>query len=126
MVKIIATETAPAAIGTYSQGIVHRDTLYISGQIPLDPGTMELVGEDFTAQIQQVFRNLGAIAESAGTSLGASIKLNVYLTNLENFPLVNAVMEELFQEPFPARAAIEVSNLPRGAQVEIDAVVALD
>ena len=125
MARIVATANAPAAIGTYSQGVIHGDSLYISGQIPLDPGTMELVGEDFDAQIQQVFRNLEAIAEAAGTDLGASIKLNVYLTNLENFPRVNAAMEEIFQEPFPARAAIEASNLPRGAQVEIDAVVAL-
>lgn len=125
MKKIIDTDKAPSAIGTYSQGVVHGDTLYISGQIPLDPATMELVGEDIDDQIHQVFRNLAAIASEAGTNLSNALKLTVYLVDLGHFARVNAIMAEHLDEPYPARAAFEVSALPRGALVEIDAVVAV-
>ena len=122
---IIQTDGAPAAIGTYSQATTHGDTLYVSGQVPLDPQTMELVSEDIDAQIRQVFRNLEAICVAAGATLNDALKFNVYLTDLSNFPQVNEIMAELLTEPYPARAAIEISALPKGAQVEVDAIVAL-
>ncbi len=122
---IIQTDGAPAAIGTYSQATKHGDTLYVSGQVPLDPQTMELVSEDIDAQIRQVFRNLEAICVAAGATLNDALKFNVYLTDLSNFPQVNEIMAELLTEPYPARAAIEISALPKGAQVEVDAIVAL-
>ncbi len=131
MIRSIETNQAPAAIGTYSQGIVYQGVLYISGQLPLIPETMEFAGNDgigddgIDEQIRQVFRNLAAIAAAAGTSLDSAIKLTVYLTNLGHFPRVNAVMEELLSRPFPARAVVEASALPRGAQIEIDALVAV-
>ena len=121
----VEASDAPAPIGTYSQGIVHGDTLYISGQIPLVPGGMALVSEDIDDQVRQVFDNLNAIAAAAGTTLDTAIKLTVYLTNLDHFPRVNAVMAEIFTSPFPARAVVEVRALPRAAMIEIDAVVAL-
>jgi reactive intermediate/imine deaminase len=123
--EIINTENAPAAIGTYSQAVKHNDTLYISGQIPLDPATGDLVTDGIKAQIQQVFSNLIAIAEAADTSLTNALKINVYLTNLDNFALVNEHMEQVFSKPYPARAAIEVSGLPKGADVEADAIIAM-
>ena len=125
MPRIIETPNAPAAIGTYSQGVIHGDTLYISGQIPLDPQTMEIVSDKIDDQIQQVFQNLKAVAAAADTALSNAIKLTVYLQDLEHFSRVNTIMAEHLNEPFPARAAIEVSALPRGALVEIDAIVAL-
>ena len=122
---IIHTDKAPAAIGTYSQAVRVDDTVYLSGQIPLDPATMELAGEDVDVQIRQVLDNLAAVAEAAGGTLADAVRLTVYLTDLANFPLVNEAMAEYFSEPYPARAAIGVAALPRNAAVEIDAVLAL-
>jgi reactive intermediate/imine deaminase len=121
--KIINTDKAPKAIGTYSQAVRVDNIVYLSGQIPLVAETMSLISEDFSAQLHQVFHNLGAVAAAADASLNDIVKLNVYLTNLDNFPVVNEVMAEYFQQPYPARAAIQVSALPKGAQVEIDAVL---
>ena len=125
MRRIISTDQAPAAIGTYSQAVQAGNTLYISGQIPLDPATMQVVSEDFEAQAQQVFRNLAAVAEAAGTSLQSAVKLSIFLTDLSQFATVNTVMAQYFAEPYPARAAVEVSALPKGVQVEADAVLYL-
>ncbi len=120
----IQTPNAPAAIGTYSQAIRHGDTLYVSGQIPLDPNSGELVvGID--AQITQVFENLRAVAEAAGTDLGKALKVTVFLTDLGHFARVNEVMQQFFAEPYPARAAVEVAGLPKGADVEADAVISM-
>jgi reactive intermediate/imine deaminase len=121
----IHTTRAPAAIGTYSQAIRAGDTVYLSGQIPLDPKTMEIVKGDIRAQIRQVFDNLAAVAEAAGGSLADAVRLTVYLTDLANFPIVNEVMAEYCAEPYPARAAIGVAQLPRGAAVEVDGSLAL-
>lgn len=123
---IISTDKAPKAIGTYSQAVKAGDTVYLSGQIPLDAQSMELVSDDFAAQAEQVFRNLAAVAEAAGGSLADAVKLNIYLTDLSNFPLVNAAMAAAISEPYPARAAVEVSGLPKGAQIEIEGVLVLD
>ncbi|MEE8481904.1 MAG: RidA family protein [Acidiferrobacterales bacterium] len=124
--EIIKTDKAPQAIGPYSQAVKIGNTVYLSGQIPLQPRTMELVDGDMRAQIVQVFDNLGAVAEAAGGDLGDIAKLNVFLTDLSHFPLVNEVMAEYFKEPWPARAAIGVAALPKGADVEMDAVMELD
>ena len=121
----IATANAPAAIGTYSQAIRAGDTVYLSGQIPLDPSTMELVSDAAQAQIHQVFRNLQAVAEAAGGSLNDVVRLSVYLTDLGHFGSVNEIMAEYFEKPYPARAAIGVASLPRGAAVEMDAILEL-
>lgn len=121
----IHTDRAPNAIGAYSQAIRHGDTVYISGQIPLDPATMQLVEGDIEDQIRRVIDNLAAICEEAGGSLDAIVRLTVYLTDLSNFGAVNAVMEEYFSKPYPARAAIGAAALPRGAAVEMDAVLGL-
>jgi reactive intermediate/imine deaminase len=121
----IRTDKAPAAIGTYSQAVRAGDTVYLSGQIPLVPGTADLVAGDMKAQIVRVFDNLAAVAEAAGGSLADVVKLNVYLTDLGNFPLVNEVMARHFSEPYPARAAVGVAALPKGATVEMDAVMVL-
>lgn len=123
--QIIHTDKAPAAIGTYSQAVRVGDTVYLSGQIPLVPATMELAGPEVDIQIRQVLDNLAAVAEAAGGSLADAVRLTVYLTDLANFPLVNEVMAEYFSEPWPARAAIGVAALPRNAAVEIDAVLVL-
>jgi len=123
--EIITTAAAPAAIGTYSQAIKVGDTVYLSGQIPLVPKTMQLVQGDMRAQVEQVFANLRAVAEAAGGSLADLVKLNIYLTDLAHFPLVNEVMARHFKEPFPARAAIGVAALPKGAAVEADGVLVL-
>lgn len=120
--KIIATDKAPAAIGTYSQAVQVGDTVYLSGQIGLDPQTMTLV-DGIDAQIVRVFDNLKAVAEAAGGSLADVVKLNVFLTDLGNFARVNETMASYFSEPYPARAAVGVASLPRGAQVEADAVM---
>ena len=125
MKKVIATENAPAAIGTYSQGVIAGGVLYVSGQIPLVPDSMALVGEDVTLQIRQVFENLSGVIEAAGATLNDTIKFTVYLTDLSHFPKVNEIMSGLLSEPYPARVAVEVSGLPRGALIEIDAIVAL-
>ena len=121
----IHTENAPAAIGTYSQAIDADGIVFLSGQIPLDPATMEVVGGDFEARARRVFDNLAAVAEAAGGSLDDVVKLTVFLTDLGNFATVNAVMEDYFTEPFPARAAIGVASLPKGVDVEADAILAL-
>jgi len=123
--EIIQTTNAPAAIGTYSQAIKVGRTVYLSGQIPLVPATMELVEGDIAASIHRVFKNLTAVAEAAGGSLADVAKLNVFLTDLADFPIVNEVMAEYFSEPYPARAAIGVAALPKGAAVEMDAVLEL-
>jgi reactive intermediate/imine deaminase len=123
--EIIRTDQAPQAIGTYSQAVKVGRTVYLSGQIPLDPVTMELVGGDVEVQIRRVFDNLQAVARAAGGSLADVVKLNVFLTDLADFPKVNAVMAGYFREPYPARAAIGVAALPRGAAVEMDAVMEL-
>lgn len=122
---IVHSDDAPRAIGTYSQAVRVGDTVYLSGQIPLDPATMDLVAGDMEAQIRQVFRNLQAVAVAAGGGLADVVKLNVFLTDLAHFPLVNQVMAECFAEPYPARAAIGVAALPKGAAVEMDAVMVL-
>ncbi len=122
---IIQTERAPAAIGTYSQAVKVGDTVYLSGQIPLVPGTMRLVEGDMAVQIRQVFDNLQAVAEAAGGTLADIVKLNVYLTDLSHFPLVNEIMASYFAEPYPARAAVGVAALPKGAAVEADGVMAV-
>lgn len=124
--KIITTDGAPAAIGTYSQAVRVGDTVYLSGQIPLVPATMQLVTGDMRAAIAQVFENLKAVAEAAGGSLNDVVKLNVYLTDLAHFPLVNEVMAAYFTEPYPARAAVGVAALPKGAAVEADGVMVLN
>jgi reactive intermediate/imine deaminase len=123
--KIISTDQAPRAIGTYSQAVRSGDTVYLSGQIPLDPATMKIVDGDFRAQLKQVFANLSSVATAAGGTLGDIVKLNVYLTNLDHFPVVNEVMAEYFREPYPARAAVGVARLPKDAVVEIDAILHL-
>jgi len=123
--EIIRTEAAPAAIGTYSQAVRVGDTVYLSGQIPLQPATMELIEGDIEMQIRQVFDNLAAVANATGGGLRDVAKLNVFLTDLSHFPLVNQVMSEYFSEPYPARAAIGVAALPKGAEVEMDAILYL-
>lgn len=123
---IIQTDKAPAAIGTYSQAVKVDQTVYISGQIPLDPTTMEIVAGGIDAQITRVFDNLTAVAEAAGGSLKDAVKLTIYLTDLGNFPVVNEIMAKYFSEPYPARAAIEVSALPKGVGVEMDAILVLE
>ena len=122
---IISTAKAPKAIGTYSQAVRSGDTVYLSGQIPLVPESMEIAGGDTRAQIIRVFDNLTAVAEAAGGSLADVVKLNVFLTDLSNFPLVNEIMAQYFREPYPARAAVGVAALPRGAGVEMDAVMVI-
>lgn len=122
---VIHTEKAPAAIGPYSQAIKAGNTIYLSGQIPLDPHTMELVEGDIEVQARQVFTNLSAVCEEASGSLKDIVKLNLYLTDLDNFAKVNQVMEEFFQAPYPARAAVGVKALPKGSQFEAEAVMVL-
>lgn len=121
--ETIHTATAPAAIGTYSQAVRSGGTVYLSGQIPLDPETMELVAGGIDAQIRQVFDNLAAVAEAAGGGLGDIVKLTVYLEDLGHFPRVNEIMAQYFREPYPARAAVGVAALPKAAAVEMDAIL---
>ncbi|MCU7828131.1 MAG: RidA family protein [Candidatus Thiodiazotropha sp. (ex Myrtea sp. 'scaly one' KF741663)] len=123
--EIIRTDQAPQAIGTYSQAVKVGQTVYLSGQIPLVPETMEMVAGDIEVQIRRVFDNLQAVARAAGGSLADVVKLNVFLTDLSHFPVVNQVMADYFAEPYPARAAIGVAALPKDAGVEMDAVMAL-
>jgi len=123
--QVIQTTNAPQAIGTYSQAVRVNQMVFLSGQIPLVPKTMLLVEGDITLQITQVFSNLQAVAEAAGGSLSDVVKLNVFLTDLSHFPIVNAVMEHYFQAPFPARAVVGVAALPKGAEVEMDAIMVL-
>lgn len=125
MKSIISTSSAPAAIGTYSQAVKAGNTVYLSGQIGLDPATMQLV-DGIEAQIHQVFKNLSAVCQAAGGTTGDIVKLNVFLTDLIHFPMVNEIMARYFQQPYPARAAVGVAALPRGALVEADAVMAMD
>lgn len=122
---VISTKSAPQAIGTYSQAVKVGDTVYLSGQIPLVPETGALESGDMRAQIKRVFDNLSAVAKAAGGSLHDVVKLNVFLTDLGNFPLVNEVMAQYFREPYPARAAVGVAALPKGVAVEMDAVMVL-
>ena len=122
---VINTEKAPAAIGPYSQAIKAGNTVYISGQIPLDPATMALVSDDFEAQARQVFKNLSAVCEEAAGSLQDIVKINLYLVDLDNFAIVNRVMEEFFQTPYPARAAVGIKALPKGSQFEAEAVMVI-
>jgi reactive intermediate/imine deaminase len=119
----VSTSLAPNAIGTYSQAVKAGDTVYLSGQIPLDPETMELVTGDVEAHVRRVFDNLRAVAKAAGGDLADAVKINVYLTDLANFQVVNKVMTEYFSPPYPARAALGVAALPRGAVIEVDAVL---
>jgi len=121
----IHTEKAPQAIGTYSQAVNHNGLVFVSGQIPLDPSTMEMVQGGIEVQIKQVFDNLSAICDAAGGSLQDILKLTVYLTDMANFPHVNAIMAQYFEAPFPARAAVGVAALPKAAEVEMDAILAL-
>ena len=121
----IHTDRAPQAIGTYSQAIRHGGTLYVSGQIPLDPATGELVGGSFEAQCVRVFENLKAIAEAAGGSLDRAVKVNCYILDFAEFPVLNQVMARYFKEPDPARATVAVAALPRGVPVEVDVTIAL-
>ena len=122
---IISTPDAPAAIGPYSQAVKVGNTVWLSGQIPLVPGTTELVSGDITAQATQTFSNLAAVAEASGGSLRNAVKINISLTDLAHFAAVNAVMAQFIQEPFPARACVQVAALPKGAQIEVEAVLAL-
>ena len=122
--QAIQTDAAPAAIGTYSQAIRHNDTVYVSGQIPLDPATGDIV-DGIDAQITQVFDNLKAVAEASGSDLARALKVTVFLTDLSHFAKVNEAMTKYFTQPYPARAAVEVAGLPKGSLVEADAVLAV-
>jgi len=121
--KIISTDKAPQAIGTYSQAVEHQGFVFISGQIPLDPSSMEVVEGGIDAQITRVFENLSAVCEAAGGSLDDIVKLGVFLTDMNDFPQVNSIMGQYFNAPYPARAAVEVSALPKGVNVEMDAIL---
>ena len=121
----IHTDSAPAAIGTYSQAVKVNNTVYLSGQIPLDPQTMELASEEISGQVSQVFRNLAAVCAASGGDLSNIVKLNIFLTNLSHFPIVNEIMGQYFNEPYPARAAIGVRALPKGSQVEMDGILVI-
>ena len=123
---IISTDQAPAAIGPYSQAVRAGNTVYFSGQIPLDPASGMLVEGDISTQTRRVFDNLKAVAEAAGGSFDRFVRVGIYMTDLANFTAVNAVMNEYFQQPYPARSTIEVAGLPKGAQVEVDAIMVLD
>lgn len=125
MKKIIQTPNAPAAIGCYSQAVQVENTIYVSGQIGLNPQTMTLVSDDFATQAAQVFHNLSAIAQTAGTTLNNCVKLTIYLTDLSDFNQLNTIMMNFLQAPYPARATIQVAALPRQAKIEIDAVITI-
>ncbi|MGD9943151.1 MAG: RidA family protein [Burkholderiaceae bacterium] len=123
---IISTQQAPAAIGPYSQAVRHGDTVFLSGQIGLEPSTGQLVAGGFPAQVRQAFDNLKAVCEAAGGSLGDCVKLTLFLTDLAEFPVVNDIMQQYFAQPYPARSTVGVASLPRGALFEVEAVLALD
>ncbi|MDF1796576.1 MAG: RidA family protein [Coxiellaceae bacterium] len=125
MKTIVSTENAPAAVGTYSQAVRAGNTVYMSGQVPLDPATMKVVDGDFKAQTRQVFENLKAVAEAAGGSLADIVKLNVFIIDMAVFPQVSEVMGDYFEEPYPARACVAVAALPLGVPVEMEAVMVL-
>ncbi|MBB1488376.1 RidA family protein [Oceanospirillum sediminis] len=122
---VIHTDNAPAAIGTYSQAVKAGNTVYMSGQIPLNPETMELVDGGFEAQAEQVFKNISAVVKASGAEMSDIVKLNIYLTDLSNFAVVNDVMSRYFSQPYPARAAVGISELPKGSLIEIEGVVVL-
>lgn len=124
--QVIHSDAAPAAIGTYSQAVRHGQLVFLSGQIPLDPATMSLVEGDFETRARQVFDNIAAVVEAAGGTLDGIVKLTIYLTDLDNFATVNSVMEDYFEAPYPARAAVGVASLPKGTDVEADAILALE
>ncbi|RMA82067.1 RidA family protein [Umboniibacter marinipuniceus] len=123
--SIVSTENAPAAIGTYSQAVKVGNTVYLSGQIPLNPTTMEMVDDSFEAETHQVFKNLSAVMEAAGGSINHIVKLNIFLTDLSHFATVNEIMAQYFEQPYPARAAIGVAQLPKGARIEADGVASV-
>ena len=123
--SVIHTDQAPAAIGTYSQAIKAGTTVYLSGQIPLVPETMEVISEDFAEQAHQVFKNVSAVCEAAGGSVQDLVKVNIFLTDLSKFATVNEIMSQYFQQPYPARAAVQISALPKAVQIEIDGVMEL-
>jgi reactive intermediate/imine deaminase len=123
--SIIQTDRAPEAIGTYSQAVKAGNTVYLSGQIPLVPETMQMVSEDFKAQAEQVFKNVESVCEAAGGTMRDLVKVNIFLTDLSHFATVNEIMSQYFQKPYPARAAIGVAELPKGSQIEIDGVMEL-
>lgn len=124
--SIIQTEHAPSAIGPYSQAVRAGNTVYLSGQIPLDPASGEMVHGDITVQARRVFDNLKAVCEAAGGSLGDLVRVGIYMVDLAHFGAVNAVMEDYFEQPYPARATVQVAALPKGAQVEVDGILVLD
>jgi reactive intermediate/imine deaminase len=125
MKTIINTDKAPSAIGTYSQAVKVNNTVYLSGQIPLVPATMEVISEDFTEQAQQVFKNLVAVCEAAGGNINDMVKVNIFLQDLSNFAIVNEIMSQYFTQPYPARAAVQVARLPKDVAIEIDGVMEL-
>jgi len=125
MKSIISTDKAPSAIGTYSQAVKVKNTVYLSGQIPLVPETMEVVSDNFAEQAEQVFKNLSAVCEAAGGSINDMVKVNIFMTDLNNFATVNEVMARYFEQPYPARAALQVSRLPKDVAIEIDGVLEL-
>lgn len=125
MKTIISTDNAPSAIGTYNQAIKVHNTVYLSGQIPLDPSTMEVVGTTFAEQAEQVFKNLCAVCEAAGGDINDMVKVNIFMTDLANFATVNEIMSRYFKTPYPARAAIGVNQLPKGVDIEIDGILEL-
>lgn len=125
MKTIINTDKAPSAIGTYSQAVKVNNTVYLSGQIPLVPATMEIVSEDFAEQTQQVFKNLVAVCEAAGGNIDDMVKVNIFLQDLANFATVNEIMSQYFEQPYPARAAVQVARLPKDVAIEIDGVMEL-
>lgn len=123
--SVIHTDKAPQAIGTYSQAVKSGTTIYLSGQIPLVPETMQMVSDDFSQQAKQVFENLQAVCEAAGGTTNDLVKVNIFLTELSNFSTVNEIMSQYFKQPYPARAAIGVKELPKGSQIEIDGIMEL-
>ncbi|MBA6231199.1 MULTISPECIES: RidA family protein [unclassified Colwellia] len=125
MKTIISTDNAPSAIGTYSQAVKVNNTVYLSGQIPLVPATMAVVSDDFTEQTHQVFKNLVAVCEATGGNINDMVKVNIFMMDLANFATVNEVMSQYFQKPYPARAAVQVSRLPKDVLIEIDGVMEL-
>lgn len=125
MKSIINTENAPSAIGTYSQAVKVNNTVYLSGQIPLIPESMEVVSDDFTKQTHQVFKNLVEVCQAAGGNINDMVKVNIFMMDLANFATVNEVMSQYFEQPYPARAAVQVSRLPKDVQIEIDGIMEL-
>ncbi len=125
MKSIVKTDQAPSAIGTYSQAVKVNSTVYLSGQIPLIPETMEVVSDNFAEQAEQVFKNLSAVCQAAGGEINDMVKVNIFMTDLDNFATVNEVMSQYFNEPYPARAAIQISKLPKGVDIEIDGIMEL-